>query len=393
MTKLIIKNFGPIKSCNLDISHLTILVGNQGTGKSTIAKLYSSLVWLEKAYRLNKYDYTKKMSKTAFNNLLKFQQISSYLTDKTEIEYNGNYCTIHYRNSTTNIVIKESSNEYVLPKIQYIPAERNLLGVADKYGQMKYLSDLLQNFMEIFDVAIQSEYVQKHKLPVNDLKVKYDKRTHKVLIYNDNYTIPIGMAASGLQSLVPFVTVIHYFTERLFNNNKYWKSDSLENKKLLDNLLQSALGYIPENLEKDENLKKIRRSIFNSCFIAVLEEPEQNLFPNSQKSVMQFLLKKLNTCDDNKLIITTHSPYILETINNCIYAKSLTDKEIKVDDLVPFDEQISYDAVSAYKIIDGVTKSIKFDKLEQIDSAEIDSCSIDINKVYSKLSDREFADE
>lgn len=393
MCKLVVKNFGPIKSCNIDISNLTVLVGNQGTGKSTIAKLYSSLVWLEKAYRLNKYDHAKKITKTNFSNLLDFQQISSYLTDKTIIKFDGNFCKIEYDDSTPNVVIKDSAASYVLPKIQYIPAERNLLGVADKYGQMKYLSDLLQNFMEMFDVAIQSEYVQKQKLPVNGLRVKYDKRAHKVLVYNDDYAIPIGMAASGLQSLIPFVAVIHYFTERLFNNNKYWKSDSLENKKLLDNLLQSTLGYIPDNLEKDKKLREIHRSIFNSCFIAILEEPEQNLFPNSQKSVMEFLLKKLNACNDNKIIITTHSPYVLETINNSIYAGLLSEKGVKVDDLVAIDEQISYDKVSAYKIVDGVTKSIKLDELKQLDSAEIDSCSIDINKVYTELSDREFANE
>ena len=85
---------------------------------------------------------------------------------------------------------------------------------------------------------------------------------------------------------------------------------------MLDNLLLQELGYIPDNLEKDESLKKIHKNLFNSCFIAVMEEPEQNLFPNSQKKVIQFLLRELNTSSDNKIIITTHSPYVLETINN-----------------------------------------------------------------------------
>ncbi len=102
---------------------------------------------------------------------------------------------------------------------------------------MQYLSDFMQNFIEIFDVSVQSEYVQKLKLPVNDLQVRYDKRSHKILIYNEEYSIPIGIAASGIQSLLPFVAVIHYFAERLFSDNKYWKSDSLDNKKLLENLL------------------------------------------------------------------------------------------------------------------------------------------------------------
>ena len=52
MARLQIENFGPVKKCDIEISLLTVLVGNQGTGKSTVAKLYSSLVWLEKACRI-----------------------------------------------------------------------------------------------------------------------------------------------------------------------------------------------------------------------------------------------------------------------------------------------------------------------------------------------------
>ena len=124
-----------------------------------------------------------------------------------------------------------------------------------------------------------------------------------------------------------------------------------------------------------------------------MEEPEQNLFPNSQKKILHFLMNELNKSSDNKIIITTHSPYVLEAINNCIYAKVLSEKNVKTDDLIPIEEQISYNQVSAYKIVNGCADSIKIDELKQLDPAEIDSCSIDISNVYTELSNREFADE
>lgn len=393
MAKLHIEGFGPIKHCDVTINHLTVLVGNQGAGKSTVTKLYSSLAWLEKAYRIGKLSATKKITKSAFSELLQFQQISSYLNEKTVIKYEGEFCTIEYTDNAPSLTQQKDRSSYVLPKIQYIPAERNLLSVIDKYVQMPYLSDLMQNFIETFDIAVQSEYTKKLKLPVDDLQVRYDKRNHKIVVQSDEYSVPIGMAASGIQSLIPFAIVIHYFTERLFRNNKYWKSDSLGGKKILDGLLSKELGYIPDNLEKDEKLKEIRKGLFNSCFVAVLEKPEQNLFPNSQKEVMQFLLKELGSSIDNKLIITTHSPYILETINNCIYAGALSEKGVKTDDLIPADEQISYDSISAYKIVDGHTESIKVDELKQLDPEEIDSCSVKINETYTSLSNREFSYE
>ena len=54
MNKIKVKNFGPIKNgFNEDdgfisIHKVTIFIGNQGTGKSSIAKLISTLMWLEK---------------------------------------------------------------------------------------------------------------------------------------------------------------------------------------------------------------------------------------------------------------------------------------------------------------------------------------------------------
>jgi len=55
MSKIRIKNFGPIKEGFLeddgflDIKKVTIFIGNQGSGKSTVAKLISTMMWLEKA--------------------------------------------------------------------------------------------------------------------------------------------------------------------------------------------------------------------------------------------------------------------------------------------------------------------------------------------------------
>ena len=55
MTRLKIRDFGPILSgCTeeggwIDIRKTTLFIGNQGSGKSTVAKLYSALSWIEKA--------------------------------------------------------------------------------------------------------------------------------------------------------------------------------------------------------------------------------------------------------------------------------------------------------------------------------------------------------
>ena len=38
-TRLIIKDFGPISSADVEIGKFTVVIGTQGTGKSSLAKL------------------------------------------------------------------------------------------------------------------------------------------------------------------------------------------------------------------------------------------------------------------------------------------------------------------------------------------------------------------
>ena len=72
MSKIKIKNFGPIqegyKENNgwIDISKVTVFIGNQGSGKSTVAKLISTFTWIEKA--LVRGDYNKNGLKEGINS-------------------------------------------------------------------------------------------------------------------------------------------------------------------------------------------------------------------------------------------------------------------------------------------------------------------------------------
>ena len=56
-TRLIIKDFGPISSADVEIGKFTVVIGTQGTGKSSLAKLFSMFSWLEKS--LGGHDITE----------------------------------------------------------------------------------------------------------------------------------------------------------------------------------------------------------------------------------------------------------------------------------------------------------------------------------------------
>ena len=120
----------------LNIDKLTVFVGEQGTGKSTVAKLYATFAWIEKSIVQNKFS-CGQFDASTFSSLLGFYRMEGYLRDATEIDYIGDGISLSYRNSV--LQVKEINLEkYILPKIQYIPAERNLVGVIDKYEQISF---------------------------------------------------------------------------------------------------------------------------------------------------------------------------------------------------------------------------------------------------------------
>lgn len=46
--RLIVKSFGPVKDLDILFKKVTLFIGDQGTGKSCVAKLFSMFKWTEK---------------------------------------------------------------------------------------------------------------------------------------------------------------------------------------------------------------------------------------------------------------------------------------------------------------------------------------------------------
>ena len=88
----------------------------------------------------------------------------------------------------------------------------------------------------------------------------------------------------------------------------------------------------------------------------ILEEPELNLFPQSQIDLTYDILKMINVSRDT-LFINTHSPYILYALNNCMLGGLVKDKIDDEELLVHKDSFINPQDVSVWELRDGVFSS------------------------------------
>lgn len=116
----------------------------------------------------------------------------------------------------------------------------------------------------------------------------------------------------------------------------------------------------------------------------VIEEPEAHLFPVAQRDLVNLIALFANH-NDNQVMITTHSPYILTSINNLLYANKVgqTKKE-QVSQIINKAYWLNAHRVSAYllgkegngpqAIIESETGLVK--------AEEIDSISDITNKEY-----------
>jgi predicted ATP-dependent endonuclease of OLD family len=61
----------------------------------------------------------------------------------------------------------------------------------------------------------------------------------------------------------------------------------------------------------------------------MIDEPEENLHPKNQMALLNVLLKFANE-NDNRVLITTHSPFLADMINNYLYLAFLKSKSVSI---------------------------------------------------------------
>lgn len=402
MTHILIKNIGPIKKVELDLNKINVFMGPQSSGKSTIAKIISYCSWYEKNTILG-----AKPNINFYKELLDFHNLEdNYFCDDSSIEYKSPNCHIIFsgkKGEPVSVVTKVGPKRiFRNEKIEYIPAERNIVSVPGIGQYMEGKNNVLNFLYDWFRAKRNKKEDNKYKLPLDSLNgVSYyyvqDEDSDKLVLENGK-EIKLQHASSGLMSVTPLIMVFNYVMSEIYferrtkspfetinieskvealdiPNKELLKKiirqdrelDEAKNKLLIKKISPELQATLDELMNKyNESQKELVHHLgFDSDYNytkLIIEEPELNLFPEAQRDLMYYMLESLvKDKRDHQLVLTTHSPYILFALNNCMMG-GLVKKNIPLKERKAFASYKSWidpKKVFIYEIHEGELKPIQ----------------------------------
>ncbi|WP_163321083.1 AAA family ATPase [Dysgonomonas sp. 520] len=430
-SQLIIRHFGAIKDINIEINKVNVIIGCQSSGKSTIAKVLSFCQWAEKRYIIDgRFNYTIE------EMLQKFHRIGDeYFMEETYVEYKSDAIQISFDYSKNISFTLLEKNKYYKSKNIYIPAERNFATTIPNLGRYNETSDNIMNLLYDWNDA-KKQYIESKELLNMGFSFSYDKVAEEDYIHfisqvGKEKKMPLRLASSGLQSIVPLILLFDYLTSVFYKKesplspNEKAMINTLVNKKLESNSLflsfkemftnldlekidkkevanliekvKNMTDQIAKEIQEDMDFNKLRldlqkKSIENiekyhySKFI--IEEPEQNLYPETQKNLMYHLLKEIDNKEyDHQLLLTTHSPFILYPLNNCMMGYIVQKKmpEDEQNELASKSSWINPDLVSVWQLTAGELIDLKDEDTEVIGSHSFDRIMNEVMSEYFEM--------
>ena len=436
MQKIEIKYLGPVQELEMEIKDFNLLIGEQATGKSTVAKA----IYFFRIIKSTLTDYLCQVYDTSL--------------------YNGNDVSDGFnkvlKKELKSIFISLFGYSWDLDKRLYLKYEY-APGIwidvkLNKNGKRKYISvryspkltqtlkDLEKEALELFEqkpetTTISLAYASKERLRNYD---NFKNSVNKIFDdYKETYYIPAGRSMLTLlvnnRSLLEndnldlitrqFMQVIdnihRVFEDGIRNVHKRYpdgerRFDVTKTAEMLisdlkgDYLYNAGKEYIVVE-DEEEHSEKIPINfassgqqevlwLLNHLYIlmlkkekafVIIEEPEAHLYPSLQSKVVEFISYFANI-NNSSILITTHSPYILTSVNTLYCAGKVIEKNStyskKVYDIIDSNCEIVPQKVTALKINkDKSILNLINEELQELNTEMIDEISDSVNEKYMEL--------
>lgn len=399
MATIHIKNVGPLKDTGeIALNRLLLIIGKQSSGKSTFMKVLCHCRWVEKTLMVDDDSSAKDYGKEHLfiESLKTFHRFNpDFFSSDSYIKYDGDYITIEQNGDDTDAVITRKSDfedRRYNTKLCFIPSERNLISAVKNLDRTYKATelDVLLNYLLEWD-EVKDYYSTKNALRLSvarNIQYYNDGGADFIYLSQNGKKLPVFYASSGVQSAMPIEVMIDRYSAVVGEKASLSKHDW---RHIFDEMKES-------NIAQNALTTKANKAYYQSVQFFI-EEPEQNLYPLSQKDLLLNVVKHLVAANRNEkasprsmVVMTTHSPYILSVLNELMAEAKLYDKHYEnyiegVDDFVNYDCYMSPDYYSAYYINDnGTFENLIDSELPMISGVELDGVSDWVEERISKVN-------
>ena len=443
--RLEITNFGPVRRASIEIRPALILIGQQASGKSTVAKLIYFFQSLSAEFFSRYYQSSGEGVDMAQDLIIpireKFYDFfgSTYHLPDFEIVYHyddNRYLTLsltakkkinaHFSDAFFTKKDFQELRGYKKMLLQLKTDLANMDNVAKKVAlderHLNYLHQLADKINALFcnehndslfilagrNATIGYSETFENMLQ-QSIQKSIEEQGHRAFETKEQ-TIDETLMLSFMQRVVKmrqafinlgnFEGMITHANGRLKPRLKLAYKlirevlrGQYSNSEFGERIVHPGQGYVYLKNASSGQQESIRilQDAFLSIYqgnklLRIVEEPEAHLFPEAQMSTIQLLVLMLNCAPSGHLILTTHSPYTLTVINNLIYAAKVgAQHPEQACSIIQKELWLPLEKVSAYILQDGEASDIIDADLGEIKAELIDSISNVINQQYDQL--------
>jgi hypothetical protein len=422
MIRLRIEEFSCIKKADFKFGGLSVLIGPQASGKSVVSKLAYFFI------ELINDQYEQILEQRSFDDFAddvknKFSEwfpLAAWGSSKFKIEFELGEYKLRLTRTSYDESIRNNLRLWTSPLVKEhykrtSELTRTLRQKSSRRGQ-GHFGDVELGW-EVRDAAtkvlqdeIGADFIQ-YQTFVPAGRSFFTTLGRAFMAFDqgstlDPITVRFGRLYSSYQEELRFYSrtkrsgKIAAEFETLLGGQIVWEGErpillSADGRRVPFSALSSGQQELLPLVIALSSIGTITRRRSTGASLLYIEEPEAHLFPSAQSALIEGLSALLNDpAGPRRLLLTTHSPYVLSKINNLIKAgaleKSLDASRLsELDAVVAKRSRIAPGVAKAYAIIDGELSSI-VDEDGLIGAEYLDSISSQIGEQFDRLLDLEF---
>jgi len=279
--ELQLKNIGMIKEANVKIDGLTVIAGENDTGKSTVGKvLFTILNSLKNIRRLNTNDF-----------------------DVYQSQYYLNYYFVFREEARDNCYMGIEIDGLVFD-FSYFKKENNFNKIQNNINDIVFIeSPLVWSFTDFFRDIAQIE---------SQMRIELD---YPYLMKDLNFKLHIKSALDGLD-IKEKVTSLMGGEFKKDEMGRYYFDKKGQRIELVNTATGIKYFGIFQVLSQNNYL--------NENTVLVLDEPEVHLHPKWQLEMAKIIVELVQ--NGIKIVVNSHSPYMIQALIKYARDKDIVDK-------------------------------------------------------------------